>query len=83
MKSIAIHVPLWLLLGLVMSATATAHERVTLQLKWFHQFQFAGYYAAVEKGFYADEGLAGDSRADIRGGPHRCGTGWFGPVRRL
>ena len=32
-------------------------EPVTLQLKWFHQFQFAGYYAAKEKGFYAEEGL--------------------------
>ena len=32
-------------------------ETVNLQLKWFHQFQFAGYYAAKEKGFYADEGL--------------------------
>ena len=32
-------------------------ERVTIQLKWRHQFQFAGYYAAVEKGYYADEGL--------------------------
>ena len=31
--------------------------RVTLQLKWFHQFQFAGYYAAVEKGYYREEGL--------------------------
>ena len=35
-----------------------ALENVTLQLKWMHQFQFAGYYAAVEKGFYADEGLS-------------------------
>lgn len=32
-------------------------EPVTIQFKWFHQFQFAGYYAAVEKGFYAEEGL--------------------------
>lgn len=32
-------------------------EQVTLQLKWFHQFQFAGYYAALEKGYYEDEGL--------------------------
>ncbi|WP_320169737.1 ABC transporter substrate-binding protein [Maridesulfovibrio sp.] len=32
-------------------------DSVTLQLKWFHQFQFAGYYAALEKGFYEDEGL--------------------------
>lgn len=34
-----------------------APERVTLQLKWLHQFQFAGYYAALAKGFYRDEGL--------------------------
>lgn len=32
-------------------------ETVTLQLKWTHQFQFAGYYAAVEQGFYQAEGL--------------------------
>ncbi len=32
-------------------------EKVSLQLKWFHQFQFAGYYAAKIKGFYAEEGL--------------------------
>ena len=34
-----------------------ANEKVTLQLKWFHQFQFAGYYAAKEKGFYDEVGL--------------------------
>lgn len=28
-----------------------------LQLKWYHQFQFAGYYAVLEKGFYQDVGL--------------------------
>ena len=28
-----------------------------LQLKWLHQFQFAGYYTALEKGFYKDVGL--------------------------
>ncbi len=32
-------------------------DSVTLQLKWKHQFQFAGYYAAKEKGFYKDAGL--------------------------
>ncbi|MEA1988473.1 MAG: transporter substrate-binding domain-containing protein, partial [Pseudomonadota bacterium] len=32
-------------------------ESVSLQLKWLHQFQFAGYYAAKIKGFYQDEGL--------------------------
>jgi len=32
-------------------------EAVTIQLKWRHQFQFAGYYAAIAKGYYAREGL--------------------------
>jgi diguanylate cyclase (GGDEF)-like protein/PAS domain S-box-containing protein len=30
---------------------------VSVQLRWHHQFQFAGYYAALEKGFYKDEGI--------------------------
>jgi len=30
---------------------------VTLQLNWKHQFQFAGYYAALEQGYYRDVGL--------------------------
>ncbi|MCK5664872.1 MAG: ABC transporter substrate-binding protein, partial [Thiotrichaceae bacterium] len=46
-----------LFLCLVYSSPAISLEQVTLQLKWKHQFQFAGYYAAVEKGFYAEEGL--------------------------
>ncbi|MCK9211395.1 MAG: ABC transporter substrate-binding protein [Ignavibacteriaceae bacterium] len=32
-------------------------EPIVLQLKWKHQFQFAGYYAAQLKGFFKDEGL--------------------------
>ena len=32
-------------------------EHVSLQLKWFHSFQFAGYYMAKEKGYYKDVGL--------------------------
>jgi len=34
-----------------------AQEKVILQLPWLNQFQFAGYYIAKEKGFYADAGL--------------------------
>ncbi|HNX75798.1 MAG TPA: ABC transporter substrate-binding protein [Candidatus Rifleibacterium sp.] len=33
-------------------------EKINLQLKWKHQFQFAGYYAAIEKGFYHNAGFA-------------------------
>jgi signal transduction histidine kinase/ABC-type nitrate/sulfonate/bicarbonate transport system substrate-binding protein len=32
-------------------------ENISLLLQWKHQFQFAGYYMAKEKGFYEDEGL--------------------------
>jgi PAS domain S-box-containing protein len=32
-------------------------ETVTLQLKWRHQFQFAGYYAAIERGYYREAGI--------------------------
>ncbi|QOL25389.1 ABC transporter substrate-binding protein [Thalassotalea sp. LPB0316] len=35
----------------------SAQETVDLQLKWFHQFQFAGFYAAQKEGYYQDEGL--------------------------
>src|SRR5277367_5755254 len=34
-----------------------ALDQVSMQLKWKHQFQFAGYYAALEQGFYRDAGL--------------------------
>lgn len=30
---------------------------VKLQLQWFAQAQFAGYYAALDQGYYEDEGL--------------------------
>jgi signal transduction histidine kinase len=32
-------------------------ENLSLQLQWKHQFQFAGYYMAKEKGFYKDANL--------------------------
>ena len=34
-----------------------AADEVTLQLKWVTQAQFAGYYVALDKGFYEEEGL--------------------------
>ncbi|WP_413698500.1 ABC transporter substrate-binding protein [Psychromonas sp. KJ10-10] len=39
------------------SFTANAAESLTLQLKWVTQAQFAGYYVALNKGFYKDEGV--------------------------
>ena len=43
-------------LGL-MAAPAWAADEVTLQLKWVTQAQFAGYYVALDKGFYEEEDL--------------------------
>ncbi len=42
---------------LLHSVPAWSLEKVTLQLKWRHDFVFAGYYAAVEKGYYKEAGL--------------------------
>ncbi|MGZ4978043.1 MAG: EAL domain-containing protein [Methylobacter sp.] len=42
------------LIGPCFSASA---EPIHLQLRWHHQFQFAGYYAALEKGYYKQAGL--------------------------
>src|SRR4029077_20958806 len=38
-------------------STAQAADKVTLQLKWVTQAQFAGYYVAKDKGFYRQAGL--------------------------
>lgn len=46
-----------LLLSLLLISLAWSNEAVTLQLPWLHQFQFAGYYVAKQKGYYADAGL--------------------------
>jgi len=48
---------LFLLVSLSLLTPLLALEKVSIQLKWHHQFQFAGYYAALEKGYYQKEGL--------------------------
>ncbi len=49
-----------ILLAGAMSVTASAAmaaDKLSLQLKWVTQAQFAGYYVAKDKGFYKDEDL--------------------------
>ena len=56
---------LWITITLIFTNLAFADirvdstelESIKLQLKWTHQFQFAGYYAAKEQGYYEDVGL--------------------------
>lgn len=58
-----------LMLAAAVSLTAmqaAAADKVTLQLKWVTQAQFAGYYVAKDKGFYKEEGLDVDIKP---GGP--------------
>ncbi|QBE64345.1 ABC transporter substrate-binding protein [Pseudoduganella lutea] len=72
--------------ALLMCACAPAFglEKVAVQLKWRHQFQFAGYYAAQDKGYYRDEGLEvtlldalpdGDPVRSVLSGRAQYGTG--------
>ena len=61
MKSLIL-LPFLICMGFGLQAKGSKEDdqkltKVKLQLKWKHQFQFAGYYAAVEKGFYEDAGL--------------------------
>lgn len=37
--------------------STSGNDGIRLQLRWNHQFQFAGFYAAIEKGYYTEAGL--------------------------
>lgn len=45
------------LLLALLSHSVIADERVVVQLKWYHSFQFAGYYAAQKQGYFKDAGM--------------------------
>ena len=57
MKSLFRILVLLATLAFVLSASEKKVEKISLQLSWKHQFQFAGYYMAKEKGYYADANL--------------------------
>jgi signal transduction histidine kinase/CheY-like chemotaxis protein len=61
------------LVPLAVRPAAAAPERVVLQLQWDHQFQFAGYYAALWEGFYREAGFEVEIRPAFPegGGPLR------------
>ena len=46
-----------IILIFVLSFPLFALEKVSVQLQWYDQFQFAGYYIAKEKGFYKQKKL--------------------------
>ncbi len=53
---------------MLIPGSACGLDHVVLQLKWKHQFQFAGYYAALEKGYYREAGLDVELREAAPGG---------------
>jgi polar amino acid transport system substrate-binding protein len=55
-QRLLIHTWIYLLL-FCLPVVSFGADKVTLQLDWKNQFQFAGYYVAKELGFYADAGL--------------------------
>jgi signal transduction histidine kinase/ABC-type nitrate/sulfonate/bicarbonate transport system substrate-binding protein len=48
---------LFLILLMFVYVYSNTTNNVSIQLKWKHQFQFAGFYMAQEKGFYKDVGI--------------------------
>ncbi len=74
------------LVGACIAGGAAAREKVSLQLQWLPQAQFAGYFVAKEKGFYDEAGLDVEIRPGgpgitpfdrlIRGEVTFC-TGWL------
>lgn len=55
MKSFSLY--LLLISLLFTNLFSKSNEQVSIALKWFYQYQFAGYIMAKEKGFYEEEGL--------------------------
>ncbi|XQW85252.1 ABC transporter substrate-binding protein [Thalassotalea piscium] len=51
------------LILLCLPTIGQANDQVVLQLKWQHQFQFAGYYAAKQQGYYQAAGFDVEIRA--------------------
>ncbi|MFT5659991.1 MAG: diguanylate cyclase (GGDEF)-like protein/PAS domain S-box-containing protein [Sulfurimonas sp.] len=75
----------WLVLLLIINLSLGAQIKdYKLVLPWKHQFQFAGYYMAKEKGFYKDVNLninikeytlQGDNVKDVALGKYEFGVG--------
>lgn len=66
MRLIRVLIPnLFCLLVAISYPVSAAAEKVVLQLPWYPQFQFAGYYAAEYQGFFAEAGIDVEIRAGV------------------
>lgn len=57
MTGLTLALILSVLFGCSVSEQAKPPDEVRVQLKWVHQAQFAGFYVAREKGYYAKENI--------------------------
>lgn len=64
------------ILGSSFAFSSSENHEIILQLRWEHQFQFAGYYAALWQGFYEESGLD----VDIHSGFDENGHVLLAPV---
>lgn len=48
---------MFLVINLSQISLFANEEKISIQLKWYNQFQFAGFYIAKEKGFYKEKNL--------------------------
>ncbi|MCD6259139.1 MAG: ABC transporter substrate-binding protein [Helicobacteraceae bacterium] len=42
---------------ILLARESTQLEQLSIRLLWLHQFEFAGYYTALERGYYKDVGI--------------------------
>jgi NitT/TauT family transport system substrate-binding protein len=57
---------IFFLIGCQSPPNSPPTDQVTVQLKWVHQAQFAGFYVAQEAGYYAEENI---NVSFLEGGP--------------
>ncbi len=59
------YLPMFVILSLNCAMAADAADKLSIQLRWDHQFRFAGYYAAKWQGYYKQAGFDVEIRSAI------------------
>jgi ABC-type nitrate/sulfonate/bicarbonate transport system substrate-binding protein len=80
MKALNIYITTLLLIVVCLTACAPSTTPIqslipiTVQLKWVHQAQFAGFYVAADKGYYQEENISITSWTRLPAGGHNLGS---------
>ncbi|MBI1320928.1 MAG: response regulator [Candidatus Hydrogenedens sp.] len=65
-RGVKLKLAVFLVLALAAFQGYAEKDAVVLQLKWDHEFQFAGYYAALWQGYYDDAGIDVEIRPRVQ-----------------